>query len=202
MSFPMIKTSLAACFVLALGAATAVAASNWTPAGPAAPAAPAAPAVPAPAAAAPAPAPAATPPAPSAAALGYSATILNDIGMKPSLDRIVPGMLAQMQREILATRPELKDPVDEAVQTVTPEFLKSEQEVFDAVVKALAGLMTEQELKDTAAFYESPTGKKFVLAQVALANRVAAVAADWRQQLSTVMLARMHEELKKKGKDF
>ena len=68
------------------------------------------------------------------------------------------------------------------MQTVTPEFLKSEQEVLDAVAKAFASLMTEQELKDTAAFYESPTGKKFVLAQVALANRVAAVAAEWRQQ--------------------
>ena len=122
--------------------------------------------------------------------------------MKPSLDRIVPGMLAEMQREILATRPELKDPLGEAVQTITPEFLKSEQEVLDAAAKALAALMTEQELKETAAFYESPTGKKFVLAQVALANRVAAVAAEWRQQLSTAMLARVHEEMKKKGKDF
>jgi uncharacterized protein len=193
-SFPMIKTSLAACFVLALGAAAAAAAGAATPAPPATPAAPAA---------APAPAPAAaTPPAPSAAALAYSATILNDIGMKPSLDRIVPGMLAQMQREILTTRPELKDPVGEATKIIEPEFIKSEQEVLDAVAKAFAGLMTEQELKDTAAFYESPTGKKFVLVQVAVANRVAAVAAEWRQQLSTAMLARMHEELKKKGKDF
>ncbi len=185
MSFPMMKASLAACLVLALGAATA-AAGNSTPAAPAA--APAA--------------PAATPPAPSAAALGYAATILDDIGMKPSLDRIVPGMLAEMQREILATRPELKEPLAEAVQIVTPEFLKSEQQVFDAVTKAFASLMTEQELNDTAAFYESPTGKKFVLAQGALANRVAAVAAEWRQQLSVAMEARVHEEMKKKGKDF
>ena len=186
MSFPMIKASLAACFVVALGAATAVAGNS-------------APAAPAPA---PAATPAATPPAPSPAALGYAATILNDIGMKPSLDRIVPGMLAEMQREVLATRPELKDPLAEAVQTVTPEFLKSEQQVLDAVTNALASLMTEQELKDTAAFYESPTGKKFLLAQIALANRVAAVAADWRQQLAVAMEARVHEEMKKKGKDF
>jgi hypothetical protein len=184
-SFPMMKASLAACFVLALGAATA-AAGNSTPAAPAATPA----------------APASTPPAPSPAALGYAATILNDVGMKPSLDRIVPGMLAEMQHEVLATRPELKDALDGAVQTITPEFLKSEQQVLDAAAKAFASLMTEQELKDIAAFYESPTGKKFVLAQVALANRVAAVAAEWRQQLATAMLTRVHEELKKKGKDF
>ena len=185
MSFPMMKASLAACFVLALGAATA-AAGNSAPSTPAATPA----------------APAATAPAPSPAALGYAATILNDVGMKPSLDRIVPGMLSEMQHEILATRPELKDPLGEAVQTITPEFLKSEQQVLDAAAKALASLLTEPELKDVAAFYESPTGRKFVLAQVALANRVAAVATEWRQQLSTAMLSRVHEEMKKKGKDF
>ncbi len=84
MSFPLLKASLAGCFVLALGAAAAVAAGP-TPA----PSTPAAPAAAAPA----------TPPAPSAAALAYGATILNDIGMKPSLDRIVPGMFAELERE-------------------------------------------------------------------------------------------------------
>ena len=195
MSFPMIKSSLAAGFVLALGVATAVAAGNWTPAGPAAPAVPATPA-------APAAAPAATPPASSPAALAYAATILNDIGMKPSLDRVVPTMLAQMQREILAIRPELKASVDEAVQIITPEFLKTEQELVDAVTKDLAFQMTEPELKEVAAFYESPTGKKFQTAQLAVANRVATIAGAWRQQMSTDMLSRVHEEMKKKGKDF
>lgn len=185
MWFSMMKASLAACFVLALGAATA-AAGNSAPSAPAAPPA----------------APASTPPAPSPAALGYAATILNDIGMKPSLDRIVPAMFAQLQRQVLATRPELKDPLAEAVQTVTPEFLKSEQTILDDAAKFLASEMTEQELKDTAAFYESPTGKKFQAAQLALANRVTSVAGAWRQQLSTDILTRVHEEMKKKGNDF
>ena len=183
-SFPMMKTSLAACFVVALGAATAVA-GNSAPATPAA-----------------TPAATETPPTPSPAALGYAATILNDIGMKPSLDRIVPGLLAELQREVLATRPELKDALGEAVQTVTPEFVKSEQTVVDAANKFLATLMTEQELKDTAAFYESASGKKFQATQIALADRLAGAANGWRQQMSADMVTRVHEEMKKKGKDF
>jgi hypothetical protein len=194
-SFPIIKAPLAACFVLALGVATAAAAGNWTPSGPAAPTVPAVPA-------APAAAPAATPQAASPAALAYAATILNDIGMKPSIERVVPTMLAEMQREILATRPELKDPVNEAEQVIAPEFLKTEQELLGAAAKDLAFQMTESELRDTAAFYESPTGKKFQTAQLAVANRVTAIVGAWRQQMSTDMLSRMHEELKKKGKDF
>ncbi len=142
---------------------------------------------------------------PTPAALGYAATILNDIGLKPALDRIVPAMLAELQREVLATRPELKDPLAEAVQIVTPEFVKSEQVVLDDAARFLATEMTEQELKDTAAFCESPTGKKFQGVQGALGARIGSangVAGAWRQQLSTGILARVHEEMKKKGDDF
>ena len=63
--------------------------------------------------------------------------------------------------------------------------------------------MTEQELKDTAAFYESPTGKKFA-GRPGRARRHASQAspAAGASRLSTDMLARVHEEMKKKGKDF
>jgi hypothetical protein len=166
MSFPLMKTSLAAALALALSVGSAAAAD------------------------------------PTPAALGYAATIVNDIGVKPMLDRIVPAMLAELQRQVLATRPELKDPLGEAVQTVTPEFVKSEQAVLDDVAKSLASQMTEQELKDTAAFYESPTGKKFMAAQGQVAGEVARAAPAWRQQLSTDILTRVHEEMKKKGNDF
>ncbi len=83
-----------------------------------------------------------------------------------------------------------------------PEFLKSEQEILDSSAKFLGEAMTEDELKQVATFYESPTGKKFVGVQIELANRIAAVAARWRQNLSTDMLKRVHEEMKKSGHDF
>jgi hypothetical protein len=180
------KASLAACLALALGAATATAAEST-------------PAAPTPAATTPA---AATPAAPSAAALGFAATIINDIGLKPSLDRVVPGLFAQLRNEVLATRPELKDPLTQAVQTVSPDFIKSEQLILDDLAKFVATHMTEQELKDTAAFYESPTGKKFADTQGALSVYAGRLAGGWRDELSTDILARVHAELKKTGHDF
>jgi hypothetical protein len=182
----MMKAALAACFVLALGAATAAAADST-------------PAAPTPAA----PTPAVSPPPPAtAAALGYSATILNDIGLKPSLDRLVSGMFAELQHEVLATHPELKDPLTQAVQAVSPEFVKSEQAVLDDLAKFLAAQMTEQELKETVTFYESPTGKKFANVQGVLTVYVSRLVGAWRDQMSTDMLARVHDEMKKTGHDF
>ena len=186
MSFPRIKASLAACFVLAIGAATAAAQV-------------AAPATPAPSASAPA---ASVSAAPTPAALGYAATIIDVIGLKPSLDRLVPAMTAELQREVLSTRPELRDPVNDAVKVITPDFEKGEQLILDDLTKFLAAQMTEQELKDAAAFYSSPLGKKFTNAQGLLSVYTGKLASAWREQMSTELPDRLHAELKKTGHDF
>ena len=181
MSFPMIKAFLAACFVLSLGAVAAAAADST-------------PAAPTPAAA--------SPTAPTPAALGYAATMINDIGLKPSLDRLIPAMTAEMQREVLATRPELRDPLNDALKAITPEFDKGETLVLDDLAKFLATQMTEQELKDAAAFYESPVGKKATNAEGLLSAYAAKLVGAWRDQMSTDMPDRLHAELKKTGHDF
>jgi hypothetical protein len=179
----MIKASLAACFVLALGAATA-AAQNATPA----------PAASAPAASAPA--------SPTPAALGYAATILDVIGLKPSLDRLVPAMTTELQREVLSTRPELHDPVVDALKIITPDFDKGEKLILDDLTKYLATQLTEQELKDAAAFYSSPLGKKFTNVQGVLSVYTGKLVGAWREQMSTELPNRLHVELKKTGHDF
>jgi hypothetical protein len=139
---------------------------------------------------------------PTPAALSYATQIFIDIGMKPSLDQIVPAMLAQLERNVTSTRPELKDALHETVLAIEPEFVKAEQGVMTDSVKFFAGKLTEQELKDVMTFYESPVGKKFVAVEPAVVQEVAALARAWRQRLSTDMLARAREEMKKKGLDF
>jgi len=139
---------------------------------------------------------------PTPAALNYANQIFVDIGMKASIDQVVPGMLAQLERNVTSTRPELKDALHETVLAIEPEFVKTEQGVMTDAVKFLASKMTEQELKDTLAFYESPTGKKYVALEPSVVQEVGNLARAWRQQLSTDILTRAREEMKKKGLDF
>jgi len=187
-SSPMMKAALAACFVLALGAVAAAAADS-TPA----------PAASAPAASTPA---ASAPAAPTPAALGYAATIIDEIGLKSSLDRLVPAMTTELQREVLATRPELRDAVNDALKVITPEFNQGEKLVLDDLAKFLATQMTEQELKDAAAFYGSLVGKKFANAQGLLSTYGSKLVGGWRDQMSTDLPDRLHAELKKTNHDF
>jgi hypothetical protein len=139
---------------------------------------------------------------PTPAALNYANQILVDIGMKPSLDQVVPAMLGQLERNVTATRPELKDALHQTLLAIEPEFVKTEQAVLADSAKFFASRMTEQELKDTAAFFESATGKKYIEAQAALMIEVSDAARVWRARLSTDILARAREEMKKKGYDF
>ena len=139
---------------------------------------------------------------PTPAALNYANQIFVDIGMKPSLDQVVPGMLGQFERTVTATRPELKDALHETLQAIQPEFAKTEQGVLTDSVKFLASKMTEQELKDTMTFYESPAGRKYVAVEPSVVQEVTNLAHAWREKLSTDILTRAREEMKKKGLDF
>jgi hypothetical protein len=139
---------------------------------------------------------------PTPAALNYASQIFLDVGVKASLDQVVAGMASQLEHNVTATRPELRDALRETLIAIAPEFLKTEQGVLGDAAKFLASRMTEQELKETAAFFEGATGKKYVAAQGAAMADLAPSLRAWREQVSTDLLARTREEMKKKGYEF
>ena len=139
---------------------------------------------------------------PSPAALDSARTIIVGSGMKRSFDLVIPQMFDELERNVLATRPELKEPLQETLKGLLPEFVKTEGPMIDGAALALAKLMSEQELKDTAAFFTSPSGKKYVDSEPKAYEQIVVVVNEWRRRLSVDVLARVREEMKKKNKDF
>ncbi len=139
---------------------------------------------------------------PSPAAIDAARAVINGSGMTRSFDGVVPQMLAELERNVTATRPELKDSLHATLVALEPEFAKTEQGVIDGAARILAKYMNEQELKDTAAFFASASGKKYVEAQPLAFNDIIGVVQTWRERLSTDVLARARAEMKKKGLDF
>jgi len=137
--------------------------------------------------------------APTPAAIEIAKGIITTSGMTHSFDLVIPEIFGSLERNVLTTRPELKDPLHAVLVSLVPEFVKTEQQVVDAAGLALAKRLTEQELKDTAAFFNSPSGKKYIAAQPQTLNEIFAAINDWRQKLSVDVLTRAREELKKKG---
>ena len=93
---------------------------------------------------------------PSPAAIETANKLIVDLGLKQSLDVVVPALFGEFEKNVLATRPELKDPLHQALLVLVPEFNKGEPAVLADVARVMATKLSESELKEVLAFYESP----------------------------------------------
>jgi hypothetical protein len=139
---------------------------------------------------------------PSPAAIEAANKLISELGLKQSLDVIVPLLFGEFEKNIVATRPELKDALHQTLVSLVPEFGKGEPAVLADVAHTMATKLSETELKEVLAFYESPTGKKFVAAEPAFVNELQIAGTAWRHKLADALLPRVREELKKRGVDF
>ena len=157
---------------------------------------PAAPAAPAPTTGAPATG------APSPGALAAADKILNTIGLKQSVAIVVPGMMAELETNVTRTRPEIRDSLRATLKAIQPEFDQTAKQTYLQAENLLASQMSEQEITEVAAFFESPAGKKYVQVTPIFLQNLSDVTGAWREKLSTDILARARAEMKKKGVDF
>jgi hypothetical protein len=148
-------------------------------------------------------APAATAPAaPSPAAIAAADRILSTIGLKQSIAIVVPGMMQELETNITRTRPEIKDSLRATLKTIQPEFDQTARETYVQAESMLASLMSEQDITQVAAFFDSPAGKKYVEVTPVFLQNLSDVTGTWREKLSTDILERARAEMKKKGVDF
>ena len=128
--------------------------------------------------------------------------VLDAVGLKASIDQIVPAMLGQLQGQLLQIHPEMGKPLHETLVALLPEFNKGEDGVYTDTARALANQLSADQLQQTLTFFESPAGVKYNQAQAGVLNALGASGAAWRQELTSVMLTRTREEMKKKGFTF
>jgi uncharacterized protein len=139
---------------------------------------------------------------PSPAAVADARTVIVASGIAKSFDFMVPQMLGMLERNVTATRPDIKDKLHATLLQLEPEFAKTEDSVINAAAAGLAKRLSAAELKDVVAFFQSPSGKKYVEATPGMLEDVVAALEAWRQKLSTDMMTRVREELKKQGVDL
>ncbi len=149
-----------------------------------------------------APAPAAAPSPPSPAAIAAADTILADVGIKQSVALVVPAMMAELEQNVNKTRPEIRDSLRETLKAIKPEFDKTAEQTYSTAATILAQQMSEKEIVDVAAFFESPAGKKYLAIEPVFRQKFSSVAVPWQDKLSTDILVRAREEMRKKGIEF
>jgi hypothetical protein len=70
------------------------------------------------------------------------------------------------------------------------------------VAKLYASRFTEQELKDTLAFYKSPLGKKLLVEEPLILDQSMRNAQSWADRLSQEVIGKIRTEMKKRGHDI
>lgn len=139
---------------------------------------------------------------PTPAQVDLAKKILISVGLKASMDQIVPAMLGQLQAQVSKIHPEQVKPLHETLVALLPEFQTGEENVFNDTSRALASRLNEAELKQTLEYFDSPAGKKYTDAQAPVLEMLASSGGLWREKLTKIMLDRTREEMKKKGFDF
>ena len=144
----------------------------------------------------------ATAASPSPAAIAAADKILGDIGLKQSIAIVVPGMMAELETNVTRTRPEIRDSLRATLKAIQPEFDQTAKQTYVKAATLLAEQMSEKDILDVAAFFESPAGKKYVQVTPIFIQKLSDVTGAWREKLSTDILERARAEMKKKGIDF
>jgi uncharacterized protein len=138
---------------------------------------------------------------PSATQLALAREVALGSGMTRSFDSITDQMLEQMS-QMNVTRPEIKQDLDQVIEILRPEMEQQKQLMVTAAARVFANRLSEQELKDVAAFFKSPSGLKYVQSQPVVLDDIVKEIATWTQNVSEYILIRARAEMKKRGHEL
>jgi hypothetical protein len=139
---------------------------------------------------------------PSAAAVALGRDIVLASGLARSLQAIVPQLLDQTYATVTRTRPDLVRDLNEVMKMLEQEFSKNSDELVTKVAQVYAVRLSEAQLKDTAAYFNSPAGKAYVESQPIVLSAATSLVQETTQRLSTDIVERVRAEMKKRGHEM
>jgi hypothetical protein len=140
--------------------------------------------------------------APSPSHLAAARALVIACGMSRSFSIIIPQFMDQIASSLAQTRPEIAKDLKAVLTQLKPEFDRQADEMVDIAAQIYVKQLSEQELKAADAFFESPAGKKYVETQPAFLTEVVTAMQGWQGKVSTDMMTRVREEMKKKGHEI
>lgn len=136
---------------------------------------------------------------PSAAAISSAKELISITGATTLFSPLIAGVVEQAKVLFLQQNPALSKDLNEIATRMRADLQPRFTELTDEVARLYAQNFTEQELKDILAFYKTPAGKKLLTAQPQVVDASMKFAQDWANKLSDQVIAKMRDELKKRG---
>jgi uncharacterized protein len=136
---------------------------------------------------------------PSATAVATAKEVITAKGAGELYGPLVSGVIERTKSVLLQTNPMLSKDLNEVAAKLHADYAPRRAEILNEVAKVYASRFTEQELKDTLAFYKSPLGRKLITEEPAILDQSMKTAQTWAENLSQEIIAKMRAEMKKRG---
>lgn len=139
---------------------------------------------------------------PSKTSISLANEILEIKGSMTIFEAVIPGVIEKSKSTLMQMSPNLFKDLNDVANDLRKEFAPRLETLRADVARIYASRFTEQEMKDTLAFYKSPLGKKILTEEPAFVDRSMAAAQDWAIKLNDEILQRFRAEMKKRGHPF
>ena len=136
---------------------------------------------------------------PSAASIAVAKQLLSVTGATSVFTPLIAGVVEQAKLLFLQQDPGLAKDLNEVAVKLRTDLQPRFSEINDEVARLYATNFSEQELKDILAFYQSPAGKKMLTVQPKVIDSSMAFAQTWANKLSDEVIAKIRDEMKKRG---
>lgn len=120
-------------------------------------------------------------------------------GLSQSFDSIYAEFVAGVRQNIGSTRPEMKKDMDEVLTALKAEADLRRDEIVDSSARIFASKMTEADLKDVAAFFNSPVGQRYNSYRPQVLDEIFAVLQPWSTATSNRLYDLFQAEMRKRG---
>jgi hypothetical protein len=138
--------------------------------------------------------PAANAQQPSAAAIATAKELISVAGATSLFSPLVAAKVLYLQQD-----PSMAKDLNEISAQLRTELQPRFSELNDEVARLYATNFSEQELNEILTFYKTPSGKKLLAEQPKVVDASMKFAQDWANKLSDQVVAKMRDELKKRG---
>jgi hypothetical protein len=135
---------------------------------------------------------------PSPSHLAAAREVLLLAGGAATIDRILPILINDIRR-VAVTRPELAKDLDEVLKSIEPEIERQKQQGYAIAARAYAAQLSEADLKETAVFFRTPVGKRYVEALPTITENLINDVTTWSQLVAEYTMTRVRAEMAKRG---
>ncbi len=142
------------------------------------------------------------PAAPTAAHLAAARDVIIYSGAVRSFEQLLPNVIEQVRGTFTRQRPELIKDIEASLKVIVPEFDPQREELLNTAARIYASRMSEQDLKEAAAFFKSPAGKNYVETQPRIFDVLFTEMQGWMERVSQQAVGRLRFEMKKLGHDI